>query len=110
MEKYLIDRSVLEGIVDAVMSAADLSAKTDAEKAALKEWGIKRLDNNIGLAVVASLDEEQLKEYETLIADENVSEEQIGEFFDKCGVDVEEAAKNEILSFRDEFSEEVKNA
>ena len=107
MEEYLIDRSTLEGIVDGVMSTMDLSGVSDDRKAALRESGIKKLDHNLALAVVCQLDDSQLSEYEEMLNDNTLSEEDFANFFANNNIDVQEVMKNEIMSFKDEFTAEV---
>lgn len=110
MEEYLIDRPILEGIVDAVLSTIDLSGKTDDEKSSLRENGIKKLDHNIGLAIASKFSEEKLTVFNELLDDMNTSKESFLKFFEENGVDIGEVAKEEIVRFKDEFAKEVQDA
>lgn len=103
MDNYLIDREVLEQIVDDLMKQKPLPANSAEELNTIREKAIGDLDDEIGMAVFCSLSDEELTEFNRLIDSNEASPEAYQKIFNNAGVDLQEVIAGTIANFKNEF-------
>ena len=103
MDDYLIGRETLEQFVDELMKQKPTAANTPEELNQIREKAIADLDKKIGYTLIRSMDEGQLATYEDLIHNEETTEEQFEEFFQKAGIDLEKVMTYAVAEFGKEF-------
>ena len=103
MDNLLIDRETLGRFVDELIKKKPLAVNNPEELNALREKSIKELDDKIALAIFGSLNEQQNEELNQLLDRPNTSETEFQQFFEKNGLNVEEAVTNTVRVFGREF-------
>ena len=103
MDNLLIDRETLGRFVDELIKKKPLAVNNPEELNALREKSIKELDDKIALAIFGNLNEQQNEELNQLLDRPNTSETEFQQFFEKNGLNVEEAVTNTVRVFGREF-------
>lgn len=103
MDNLLIDRETLGRFVDELIKKKSLEANSPEELNALREKSIKDLDNKIALAIFGGLNEQQDEELNQLLDRPDTSETEFQQFFERNGLNVEEAVSSTVRSFGREF-------
>lgn len=103
MDNYLIDREVLEQIIDELMKQKPLPANSAEELNTVREKAIGNLDDKIGMAVFCSLSDEELTEFNRLVDSDEASPEAYQKIFDNAGVNLQEIIAKTITDFKNEF-------
>ena len=103
MDNLLIDRETLGRFVDELIKKKPLAVNNPEELNALREESIKNLDDRIALAIFGGLNEQQNAELNQLLDRPDTSETEFQQFFEKNGLNVEEAVTNTVRVFGREF-------
>lgn len=103
MDNLLIDRETLGRFVDELIKKKPLSVGTTEELNALREESIKALDDKITMAIFGGLNEQQNAELNQLLDRSDASETEFQQFFERNGLNVEEAVTNTVRVFGREF-------
>lgn len=103
MDNYLIDRETLSQFVDELIKRKPLSTNDPEELDAFREKSIKELDDQIGLAIFGSLNEEQGAELDQLLDNDDGSGQPYVDFFNKIGLDVEKTVTNSMQAYAKNF-------
>lgn len=103
MDNLLIDRETLGRFVDELIKKKPLAVNNPEELNALREESIKNLDDRIALAIFGGLNEQQNAELNQLLDRPDTSETEFQQFFEKNGLNVEEAVANTVRVFGREF-------
>lgn len=102
-KKYLIDPTILGGVVDGILKTSDLDG---AKKTEIRDWAIDRLDHNIGIAVLVNLTKEQRGKLEEMLK-ADAGEDEISKLFEEAGVSLENVMQKEIINIKDEILEKM---
>lgn len=103
MDNYLIDRETLGQFVDELMKQKPLPANTAEELNTLREENIKKLDDEIGMAIFGSLTTLQLQEFNQILDRGEESPEIFQKFFQNSGVNLPEVISNAMTTFGKQF-------
>lgn len=103
MDDYVIDRKVLERIVDEIIKEASTSSETPAGFSMQRERMISSLDDSINFAIFNSLSDDKLREVNVLLDNEKTSQEEFLAFFQKSNIDLSKVISDAILRFRDTY-------
>ena len=103
MDNLLIDRETLGRFVDELIKKKPLAVNNPEELNALREESIKALDDRIAMAIFGGLNEQQNAELNQLLDRPDTSETEFQQFFEKNGLNVEEAVTNTVRVFGREF-------
>ena len=102
MDDYLVDESILKGIVDALI-AQKQPPISDEEKPSLRQESIQKLNQKIDDAFFAQLNDAQIDELDELLQQDDVSQEKLEEFFKDNGVDLNHTMEQVVKEFSEEF-------
>ena len=103
MENYLLDYETLGKFVDELMKAKPMPANSPEELNTFREKNIKKLDDQIAVAVFGSLSEEQLQKINELFDRDDGSSDAYEKFFKDAGIDIQQAVTDAMEKFKDEF-------
>lgn len=103
MDNLLIDRETLGRFVDELIKKKPLAVSNPEELNTLREESIKALDDKITMAIFGGLNEQQNEELNQLLDRPDTSETEFEQFFEKNGLNVEEAVANTVQVFGREF-------
>ena len=99
MDNYLIDRDTLATYVDEIMKQKPAPVNTPEELNELREKNIKELNSRIISAIAHSMSGQQLREITAMLDNDEVSEDDYQEFFDRAGVDIQKVLTDAIAQF-----------
>ena len=102
MNDNLIERETLGQFAD-MLVAQKYPQLPDSEKHKIREQTIDALDERIGLAFFGSLTEEQLTEIERLLDNQDASEDDFEEFFQKNHIDLGTIIERVFENYKSEF-------
>lgn len=103
MDNYLIDRETLGQFVDELMKQKPLPANTAEELNAFREENIRKLDDEIGMAIFGSLTTLQLQEFNQILDRGEESPEVFQNFFQNSGVNLQKTIGDTMTAFGKRF-------
>ena len=103
MDNLLIDRETLGRFVDELIKKKPLAVNNPEELNNFREKSIKELDDRIALAIFGNLNDQQNAELNQLLDRPETSETEFQQFFERNGLDVEEAVTNTVRMFGRDF-------
>lgn len=103
MDDYITDRKALEQFVDELFKQKPLPANSAEELNALREETIKKLDDDIGVAIFGGLSDHQLEELSKTLDRGDDTPEFFQKFFSDAGIDLKQTIASTMESFRKEF-------
>lgn len=95
------EQDELDIFIDDILTAKNLSGVTDEVRKDLVADMKSRLLDQVNKGLIAALPEDKFDEFDRLLDDENVNEDQIQQFIVDSGVDVQKVTVNIMLRFRD---------
>lgn len=103
MDNLLIDRETLGRFVDELIKKKPLAVNNPEELNAFREKSIEALDDRIALAIFGGLSDQQNEELNQLLDRPDTTETEFQQFFERNGLNVEEAVTNTVRVFGREF-------
>lgn len=103
MDNLLIDRETLGRFVDELIKKKPLAVNSPEELNAFREKSIEALDDRIALAIFGGLSDQQNEELNQLLDRPGTTETEFQQFFERNGLNVEEAVTNTVRVFGREF-------
>ena len=102
MDDYLVDESILGGIVDALITQKQPPINNE-EKASFRQESVQKLNQKIDDAFFAQLNDDQIDELDKLLQQDDISQERLEEFFKDNGVDLNHTMEQAVKEFSQEF-------
>ena len=102
MENYLIGRDTLGKLVDQLIAQKYPNQSPDSLNE-IREDNIRKLDDQISEAIFGGLNDEQLDEINAMFDREENNPSAFQIFFKNAGIDLEQAIKDEMSKFSQEF-------
>ena len=103
MEDYLLDREVLDKLIDELIKKRPLPIDNASELADFKEKQMHALDDRVSGAIFGSLSPEQVSTLSQLLDQETSSPDAFRDFFTSQNIDIEDIIVKAIKSFTEEF-------
>ena len=91
----------LNKFINDILSDKDLSGVTEEAKTFLVEDLKTRLLDQINRALIEALPEDKLGEFNTMLDNESVNDEQVQQYITNSGVDIKKVVAKTMLLFRD---------
>lgn len=91
----------LDKFIDEIIAAKNLSGISEDVALQLRSDLRDKLTDQINSAMISALDESKLDEFNALLDQEVVSDEQIKDYIEQNGVDTTKIAAQTMLRFRD---------
>lgn len=106
---YLVGPEVLASLVDSLIATKYkvLPPFSTGELSEMREKAIQELDERIGIAVFGKLTPAQNKEFDALLDQDESTEQDYEDFFDRVGLDTTHIVREAIEDFVNEFFEQA---